>query len=119
MTYKPKGNNSYGVKLENFNNYKDYRKAYISNKNKFYRSSINGRKILNSHNANRRAVLLKRTVRWANLKAIKEFFINCPIGYAVDHIVPLQGVNVSGLHVLNNLQYLTKSENSIKGNKWI
>tara|TARA_B110000211_G_scaffold32111_1_gene32514 strand:- start:734 stop:1270 length:537 start_codon:yes stop_codon:yes gene_type:complete len=66
----------------------------------------------------RRASKLQRTPAWADLEAIKQFYINCPKGYHVDHIVPLQGVNISGLHVLNNLQYLTKSENCKKSNKY-
>jgi hypothetical protein len=39
--------------------------------------------------------------------------------WSVDHIVPLQGEGVSGLHVSWNLQVITKSENVAKGNKLI
>ncbi len=74
-----------------------------------------------AHNAKRRALKLQRTVKWADLKAIEQFYIDCPKDMTVDHILPLQGKEISGLHVLENLQYLTKSENSRKGNRvsWV
>lgn len=60
-----------------------------------------------------------RTPLWANIERIKEIYKNCPKGCQVDHIIPLRGKTVSGLHVENNLQYLPKSENTRKANKWL
>ena len=59
-----------------------------------------------------------RTPSWSETDAITLFYAKCPPGYHVDHIVPLQGVTVSGLHVLGNLQYLTAKENMSKGNTY-
>lgn len=68
--------------------------------------------------AKRRASTLQRTPKWADLVAIKEIYKDCPESYVVDHIIPLQGELVSGLHVPSNLQYLTGSDNSSKRNKF-
>lgn len=37
--------------------------------------------------------------------------------YQVDHDIPLQGREVSGLHVYENLQVITAAENFAKGNR--
>lgn len=68
-----------------------------------------------------KASKLQRTPKWlseAELANISKFYNGCPVGYHVDHIIPLQGDLVSGLHVLSNLQYLTVSENCSKQNKF-
>lgn len=65
----------------------------------------------------RRSILLKAIPSWANLELINSIY-ECAEGAHVDHIVPLQGKLVCGLHVENNLQYLTPQENLSKGNKW-
>jgi 5-methylcytosine-specific restriction endonuclease McrA len=54
-----------------------------------------------------------REVSWGQ-EGIKEFYLNKPKDLTVDHIIPLQGKKVSGLHVSWNLQYLTHPENSSK-----
>lgn len=59
-----------------------------------------------------------RVPKWADLKQIAEIYDNCPKGYHVDHILPLKGELVSGLHVPTNLQYLTEEDNLKKGNKY-
>jgi len=68
--------------------------------------------------AKRRAKLKNAIPLWADLEKIKEIYDSCPVGFHVDHIVPLNGKNVSGLHVEYNLQYLTAEDNVRKSNKF-
>jgi HNH endonuclease. len=82
-----------------------------------YRTSPRGLAIRLACQVKREAVKLQAIPKWANLKEIQQFYVACPKGMTVDHIVPLQGKNVCGLHVLENLQYLTSKENNSKGNR--
>lgn len=59
-----------------------------------------------------------RTPHWASMEDISQIYKNCPSNYHVDHIIPLRGINVSGLHVPNNLQYLLVEDNLHKSNKY-
>lgn len=65
---------------------------------------------------------LKRKLRvplWADHDKIDEMYRNRPKGYEVDHIIPLNGKTVSGLHVHTNLQYLPSEENKLKSNSYL
>ena len=75
--------------------------------------------LANAKNAKRHAAKLQRTPAWANSKAITTFYAEAAaLGLQVDHVIPLRGKLVSGLHVHNNLQMLTHSANSSKGNRY-
>lgn len=93
---------------------------YLNNKEKSNKTSKewrkNNKKRCVYHTSKRRSDLAQRTPKWVNLKEIKHFYDKCPDGYHVDHIIPLNGKNVCGLHVLNNLQYLPALENLKKHN---
>lgn len=55
-----------------------------------------------------------QTPKNVDIKALQQFYLNCPDGFEVDHIIP---ISKGGLHSLENLQYLTISENRRKSNK--
>lgn len=103
------------------------KKYFANNKNKInewfkkWRKTENGKRIKNYDCALRYANKKLRTPKWITkeeLIQIKKFYLNRPEGYEVDHIIPLCGRNVSGLHTICNLQYLKAEENRLKNNKF-
>lgn len=103
------------------------KKWYDANKDKRaeYAKANAGKK--RAHAAKYRAAKLKRTPSWLttedwnkinHMYSLAAFMTKqTGIKHEVDHIVPLQGETISGLHHPDNLQILTKSENCSKGNR--
>ena len=85
-----------------------YRREYIKMNPWFNRAA----------SSKKRAIMKKRVVPWSDLNKVAEVYRNCPEGMVVDHIIPLKGKDVSGLHVHTNLQYLTPEANTAKSNKF-
>lgn len=82
--------------------------------------------LANAFNAKRHASKMQRTPPWLNaghffeLECVYKYcsaLRSVGLDYEVDHIVPLQGKTVSGLHAPWNLQLLKASENASKGNR--
>ncbi len=106
----------------------DYMKHRESNlaKKKIYRQENKGK--IAALNASRKKVVKLRTPSW--LTDFDKLKIKCMYQMAamyarengeqfhVDHVIPLQGVNVSGLHVPLNLQIMRGVENIGKKNKY-
>jgi len=78
-----------------------------------------------AESSRRRAAEIDASPVWADRGKIKQIYKECvlksksgKIRFEVDHIVPLRGVNVCGLHNEFNLQILTAVENRAKSNKF-
>lgn len=68
-----------------------------------------------AENSRRRARRLARaTPTWADLAAIAAVYAQAGGGVHVDHIIPLAGRLVSGLHVAANLRAIPARENLVK-----
>ena len=78
----------------------------------------------NAAGTRRRTARMGATPKWADLKKIDAIYLACirlnresNDVFHVDHIIPIQSKLVCGLHCEANLQILTASENSSKGNR--
>lgn len=79
------------------------------------------------YESNRRALKLKATPKWLSAYQLQHIEIyyqlaqllteKFSIQMDVDHIIPLKGKNVSGLHVPWNMQIMCHSENVKKNNR--
>ena len=77
----------------------------------------------NARMSKRRSDKIKATPKWADLEKINEIYRDCKvlqeiigIDMEVDHIVPLNGKNVCGLHCEQNLRIIPARENRKKSN---
>ena len=112
---------------------KAYSRAYyeanaeeLKAKDRAYSKANRDKKTANENK--RYASKLNRTPSWLtkeDLAKIEEFYkeaqrLREETGeeYHVDHIIPLRGKNISGLHVPSNLQILKARDNIIKGNRY-
>lgn len=106
----------------------NYHKEYYKiHKDKFEQYYETNKDSFNARNAKRRSAKLNATPSWLTKKQLLEieelylcarmFRLYTGQEYHVDHIVPLQGENVCGLHVPWNLQVITAKENLTKSNK--
>ena len=107
------------------------RQFYIDNREHHLKVSKawgnNNKGKLAAYCAKYRATKLKATPNWLTKEhyiEIDQFYIDAKYLQwlsedllVVDHVVPLQGKTVSGLHVPWNLQIMNRSENSRKSNK--
>lgn len=96
---------------------KEYRKVY--------RKRLSTKAIRAEYQTRRYRLIQQATPKWANLAAIRSFYllaqeltIMTGIQYHVDHIIPLSGKDICGLHVETNLRVIPAKENLSKHNKF-
>lgn len=118
--------------------YQDHREQHIARSKKYYQRNAEWLKAYikehrqgnqarkNVLNLQRVEYIRRATPTWVSLREIEAFYheaqrISQETGtpHHVDHIVPLQGYSVSGLHVPWNLRVIPAIENICKGNQLV
>lgn len=101
--------------------YQEHKAEYATRFRKWQKSNP---EVANARAAKRRSDVLRATPVWSDLEKIKEIYALAKDlswlsegGLHVDHIVPLKGKNVCGLHVPENLQIIPAPDNYRKWNK--
>ncbi|NDG30649.1 hypothetical protein EB118_11330 [bacterium] len=98
-----------------------YRRYWQSEKGrmllKLYWQSEKGKAVSRSLAAHRRKLIRNQKIKDLFFDEIKLWYMGCPQGHEVDHIIPITHELLCGLHVPWNFQYLTISSNRSKGNK--
>lgn len=107
---------------ENAEKVREYQRIY----RKSYYTSAENLAARNLDASGRRHTQRKATPKWANKKAMLAIYMKARrltqetgVDYHVDHVVPILGRNVCGLHTEQNLQILSAIENSRKNNRLI
>jgi hypothetical protein len=86
-------------------------------KRRRYQATPSGKANLRRRSLEREAKVRQAIPLWYDPGPVNDFLAGCPDGYHIDHIVPLRGKTVCGLHVIANLQYLPAQENLSKSNR--
>lgn len=92
-------------------------KANYRNKNKD-RLKQQNKKYAKHYKTLRKRGVKQAKPPWMSVKEIMTVYVNCPKNMQVDHIIPLNHMDVCGLHVPWNLQYLSPEDNNKKSNKF-
>lgn len=99
--------------------WRENHKEYMVEYGKLYRQFNPGKELAKTRRY--KLAKIQAVPSWLTKEQIQEMqmiYETCPDGFEVDHIVPIQGKNVKGLHVPWNLRHLSRAENRKKSNKY-